>query len=511
MLIHALLIAAAPFRPAADTVPLYTTLGDHHYAVTTGVPLAQRYFDQGLRLYYAFNHAEAVRAFREAQRLDPSCAMCAWGEALALGPNINAPMDSASEVQAYAAVQRALARRGNGSEEERGLIAALATRYRATPAGDRAALDSAYATAMTALAARSPRNAEITVLAAEAGMDLRPWNYWVRAGNSWTPAPGMGRVQQQLDRAMAASATHPGACHFYIHFVEEAYPERAVTCAERLAAAMPGAGHLVHMPGHIYIRVGRYDDAIRVNEHAVHADETYIRDQRPGLGTYTAGYYPHNYDFLAFAAAMAGREELAIDAADALARLATPYMTEPGMTFAQHHATRRLQMRIRFERWDEILADPAPRVDALHARAMRHYARGRALVARGSTAAAQQELDSLRLLAIDPRLHGVRIEFNTAPEILAIAVEVLAGQLLAARHDYPGAIRHLEAAVRAEDALKYGEPPEWSIPARQDLGAMLLAAGKPGEAARIYREELARFPHNQWSERGLGLARRAAR
>jgi tetratricopeptide (TPR) repeat protein len=512
MLVHALLIAAAPFRPAADTVPLYTTLGTHHYAVRTTVPLAQRYFDQGLRLYYAFNHAEAVRAFREAERLDPACAMCAWGEALALGPNINAPMDSASEVQAHAAVQRALARRGNGSAVERGLIAALATRYRATPGGDRAAFDSAYATAMAALAGRFPREVEVAVLAAEAGMDLRPWNYWARAaGNAWTAAPGMGVVQRLLDRAIVADSSHPGACHFYIHFAEEAYPERAVACAERLANAMPGAGHLVHMPGHIYIRVGRYDDAIRVNQHAVHADESYIRDQRPGFGTYTAGYYPHNYDFLAFAAAMAGREALAIEAADKLAGLATPYMIGPGMTFAEHHVARQLQMRVRFGRWEEILALPAPPAEAPYLRAIRHYARGRALVAAGSDLAAAVELDSLRRLAADQRLAGVRVEFNPASEILAVAVEVLAGHLLAARDDHPGALRHLEAGVRAEGALKYGEPLEWSIPVRQELGAMLLAAGRPAEAARVYREDLAAFPKNVWSERGLTLALRGQR
>jgi tetratricopeptide (TPR) repeat protein len=512
VLVHALLIAAAPFRPAADTVPLYTNLGAHHYAVTTALPLAQRYFDQGLRLYYAFNHAEAARAFREAQRLDPACAMCFWGEGLALGPNINAPMDSAAEVAAHAAVQRALARRGRGSEEERGLIAALATRYRATPGGDRAPFDSAYARAMLALTQRFPQNREIAVLAAEAGMDLRPWNYWTRTGaKGWTPAPGMSGVQRLLDRVIAADPTHPGACHFYIHFVEEAHPERAVACAERLANAMPGAGHLVHMPGHIYIRVGRYEDAIRVNHHAVHADESYIRDQRPGFGTYTAGYYPHNYDFLAFAAAMAGQEALALEAADKLAALATPYMIGPGMTFAEHHAARQLQLRVRFERWEEILALPAPPAAAPYLRAIRHYARGRALVARGSTAPAEVELESLRRLAVDPGLAGVRIEFNEAPRILAVAVEVLAGQLLAARHDYPGAIRRLEAGVRAEGALKYGEPPEWSIPVRQELGAMFLAAGRPADAARVYREDLAAFPKNVWSARGLALAERGGR
>lgn len=502
MLLSTLLLSAAVAAPG-DTIPLYDNLGHHHYAVTTRVPQAQQYFDQGLRLYYAFNHQEAIRAFREAQRLDPACAMCFWGEALSWGPNINLPMDSASGVAAYAAIAKARAAAAGASARERALVAALATRYAPVPPADRAVLDSAYARAMAEVAAKYPGDQEASALHAEALMDLRPWNYWTKDAQL---QPGMQAAMDALDRVLAANPNHPGACHFYIHAVEAAYPERAVPCAERLAGLMPGAGHLVHMPGHIYIRVGRYLDAIQANEHAVHADETYIRDQRPGVGVYTAGYYPHNYDFLAFAAAMVGREGQAIGAADKLAGLAGPMMGQPGMLFTEHHATRRLQMRVRFERWDEILATPAPAKELAHASAMWHYARGRALAATGKADRAGAYLDVVRQAIGDPRLRGQKLEFNEAPAVLRIAAEVLAGRIAAAQERFDEAVARLASAARLEDELTYGEPPDWSVPVRQDLGAVLLAAGRAAEAEQAFRQDLARFPRNRWSLRGLAEA-----
>ncbi|MGH7481840.1 MAG: hypothetical protein ACRELV_06760, partial [Longimicrobiales bacterium] len=367
--------------PPADTVPLYDNLGDHHYEISTGVPEAQAYFDQGLRLYYGFNHAEAIRSFREAQRLDDRCAMCWWGEALAWGPNINLAMDSASGVAAYAAVRHALALAEHANERERALIRALSVRYAAPPPAERAALDTAYARAMADVAARYPDDTEAAVLYGESLMDLSPWDYWTAEGE---PRPGTPEALASFERVLATNANHPGACHFFIHAVEAVYPERAVPCAERLAGLMPGAGHIVHMPGHIYIRVGRYMDAIEANQHAVHADESYIRDQRPGASAYTVGYYPHNYDFMAFAASMAGRDEMALDAAEQVAALVPAEMLgAPGFDFLQHWITRPLQMRVRFARWAEILAAPAPRADLPLALGMWHYARGRAFAARG--------------------------------------------------------------------------------------------------------------------------------
>ncbi|WP_244306910.1 tetratricopeptide repeat protein [Azotobacter salinestris] len=496
----ALGIAPSALAQAEGTaVPLYDNLGNHHYGITTGVPLAQRYFDQGLRLYYAFNHQEATRAFEQAARLDPECAMCYWGIALAHGPNINAPMDASAGAAAHAAIQKALERKA--SPREQALIRALATRYASPPPDDRAALDEAYARAMREVVRQYPEDQEAATLFAESLMDLSPWQYWTQDSQ---PRPNTPELLAQLERVIAANPDHPGACHFFIHAVEAAQPERAVPCAERLAGLMPGAGHLVHMPGHIYVRVGRYEDAIEANEHAVHVDETYIRDQNPAFGIYIAGYYPHNYDFLAFAASMIGRSGQALGATQKMAELVPqPMLREPGMTFLQHHQTRQLQMLVRFGRWDEILQAEAPPQDLPHARALWHYARGRALAARGDVPGAEAELAQLRATAQDPRMDSLRLEFNTSGAILKIATEVLAGHIAARKADFPGAIDHLRAAARLEDGLVYGEPPEWTVPVRQELGPVLLAAGRNEEAEQAYREDLKRFPENGWSLHGL--------
>lgn len=509
-----------PFPPAAvplsmrgssvapvDTVPLYDDLGDHRYGITTGVPRAQAYFDQGLRLYYAFNHEEAIRSLREAQRLDATCAMCWWGEALALGPNINLPMDSAAGVAAHRAILEADARKAGASGVERALIDALSRRYGADPGAERATRDSAYAGAMRKVVSEFPLDVEARTLYAEALMDLSPWQYWNRDGS---PRPGTPELLRQLERVMAERPDHPGANHFYIHAVEAVHPERAVDAAERLAGLMPGAGHLVHMPGHIYVRVGRYADAIRVNEHAIHADETWIRDQSPEFGIYVGGYYPHNYDFLAFAASMIGRGDQAIGAAESMADL-TPAdrAGAPGMEFLQHHMTRHLQMKIRFDRWGEILEAPEPARGLEHARGMWHYARGRALVARGDLSGAHRELEALRAAAGAPGLANLRLEFNTAGRILGIATEVLAGQLAAAKGDGEMAVTHLREAARREDGLVYGEPPDWSIPVREELGELLLSEHRPADAETAFREDLARFPDNGWSLGGLAASLRA--
>jgi tetratricopeptide (TPR) repeat protein len=492
---------AQPAAPAAAAVPLYDNLGAHHYGISSSAPLVQQYFDQGLRLYYAFNHAESIRAFEEAVRLDDACAMCHWGIALASGPNINAPMDSAAGVAAYEAISRARARMGGASTVERALIEALSVRYAAVPPADRASLDSAYAQAMAGVVARFPSDREAAVLHAEALMDLRPWSYWTADGR---PEPGTEVVLERLEEVIGADPQHPGACHFYIHAVEAAYPERAVPCAERLAELMPGAGHLVHMPGHIYIRVGRYTDAIRANEHAVHADETYIQDQRPGFNIYTAGYYPHNYDFMTFAAAMAGRSEQSLGAASKVRELvAAELLTEPGMTFLQQFMMRPAQIQVRFGKWDEILKTPEPSADLLHARGLWHYARGRALLGRGDVAAAHGELGKLSSIVADPRLDGMTLEFNEPRTVLRIALNVLDGEIAAARGDFDRAVTRLKEAADIEDGLTYGEPPEWLVPVRHDLGAVLLAAGRPADAESVYRQDLRRFPENGWSLHGL--------
>lgn len=488
-------------------VPLYDNLGRHHYRISTAVPLAQRYFDQGLRLYYAFNHEESIRAFEEAARLDPGCAMCQWGIALALGPNINAPMDANAGRRAYAAIQRARALEAKASPRERALIRALAARYAAEPPEDRSALDRAYAEALGKVVREHGDDLDARTLYAEALMDLSPWQYWTREGKPREHTP---LILEQLEHVLARNPDHPGANHFYIHAVEAVQPERAVGAAERLAQLMPGAGHIVHMPGHIYIRVGRYEDAIRANEHAVHADETWIRDHKPAFGIYVGGYYPHNYDFLAFAASMIGRSAQAIGAAEKIVSLIpADALKDPGMTFLQHSVTRHLQMKVRFERWEAVLAAPAPADGLPHARAMWQYARGRALVARGDLKGAEAALAEVRAAA--GKLAGVRMEFNTSGHVLDIAGEVLAGHIAAAKGDFDSAVKYLREAASREDDLVYGEPPEWSVPVRQDLGRVLLKAGRAREAEQAFREDLKRFPDNGWSLHGLAEALRAQR
>ena len=491
----------------ADQVPLYDNLGDHHYAIKTAVPQAQAYFDQGLRLYYAFNHAEAIRAFRKAQALDPKCAMCWWGEAISWGPNINLPMDEASGKSAYAALQGALARKQYAAPREQALIDALAKRYAPEPQEDRSALDKAYADAMRAVAARWPKDGDIVVLHGEAVMDLQPWDYWTEDGK---PKPGMAEALAGFERVVKADPKHPGACHFYIHAVEKIYPERAVPCAERLANLMPGAGHLVHMPGHIYIRVGRYADAIEQNKHAVHADETFIADQRPSAGMYTLGYYPHNYDFLAFAASMIGRSDQAIQSARKVSELIPAEMigTE-GMDFLQHWSVRPLQMLVRFGRWDDILAYEEPPQSMPYALALWHYARGRALAGKGDVTAARGELAALRQIATDPSANSLKMEFNKSGDLLAVATHVLAGYIEAKAGNFDRAVTEMKAGVAAEDALLYGEPPEWSVPARQDYGKVLLMAGRPAEAEQAFRQDLDKFRANGWSLHGLAKALQA--
>jgi tetratricopeptide (TPR) repeat protein len=500
----AVVLSLAMPASSPDSVPLYTNLGEHHYAITTGDPLAQAYFDQGLRLYYAFNHAESIRAFWEGARRDPSCAMCYWGVAQALGPNINMPMEPDAEEEAYRAIRQALHHAAHVTPQERALIRATSVRYGPDPGADRAARDSAYAAALRDVVREHPDDPEAATLYAESLMNLRPWRYWTRDGR---PQPGTRELLGVLERVLAVSANHPGACHFFIHAVEEVEPARAVPCAERLAGLMPGAGHLVHMPGHIYIRVGRYGDAIRANEHAVHADETYIRDQRPGMGVYTAGYYPHNYDFMAFAAAMAGRSRMAVEAAEKVASLIPEeFLRAPGMTMLQNYWVRHLQEKVRFGYWADILAVPAPAEDLPHARGIWHFARGRALHEQADLRGARRELAALRAIAGHPALDGIVLDFNESRQVLEIAGNVLEAHVRLAEGRGDEAVRLAWEAAALEDELVYGEPPEWSVPVRHDAGAILLALGRWAEAEEAYRQDLRRFPENGWSLSGLARA-----
>ncbi|HET9582247.1 MAG TPA: tetratricopeptide repeat protein [Gemmatimonadota bacterium] len=481
-------LTAAP----ADTVPLYDNLGDHHYEISTDNPLTQQYFDQGLRLVWAFNHAEAIRSFQEAARLDPECAMCWWGIAYAYGPNINAPMDSTSGVAAWNAVQKALELKEHAGDREDAFIDAVATRYAEVPPAERAALDSAWARAMDEVAERYPDDLEAATVSADARMNLSPWFYWTHDGEL---RPGHDVTLDRLERAIAADSTHPGACHLYIHAVEATEPERAVPCAERLAGLMPGAGHIVHMPAHIYIRVGRYNDAIEANVHAVHTDETYIMDTGP-TGIYPAFYYPHNYHFLSFASMHAGQAGRALETARESAAkmdhgLARQFGPEAARMLAHPHLT-----LIAFGRWEETLAEPQPPADIPFATGLVHYARGVANAALERFDDAQAELEAVS---------GIAAEFTEGwpATVMQIAIHSLNGDIAYRQGDYEAAIAHYEQAKELEDTLIYTEPAYWNRPIRRDLGAALLAAGRPAEAETAYAEELGKFPDNGWSLYGI--------
>jgi pimeloyl-ACP methyl ester carboxylesterase/tetratricopeptide (TPR) repeat protein len=502
---------AAPAAPTdSGRVPLYDGLGDLRHAVTTRVPLAQRYFDQGLRLTYAFNHPEAIRAFREAQRLDSACAMCAWGEALALGPNINGAMDSASAESAWRALGRARALAPRATAGERALIDALAARYQEAwaPPGSpaRLARDSAYARAMGAAAARFPRDDDAQVLYAEALMDLSPWDYW-RAGKeegAFVAKPTTRPMLAALERVLARNPRHPGACHFFIHAVEAAHPQRAVPCAGRLASLMPAAGHLVHMPAHIYVRVGRYADAVESNVHALHADDAHLSDFAPD-GAYRLAYHPHNHHFLWFAATMAGRRAQAMEAARRTAATTdTVLMRVPALSPLQHFLVTPLYAMVRFGDWAGVLAAPAPAADLPYPTGVWRYARSIALSATGRTDEAEAELAAL--VAARGAVGDIAVGINRADAVLDVAIAAARGELLARRGDRAAAVAELRRGVALEDALLYDEPPAWHLPLRLQLGAVLLDANRPADAARAYREDLRRHPENGWALRGLQQA-----
>jgi len=495
--------AAAP----ADSIPLWDGLGDHHHPITTRSALSQRYFDQGLRFVYAFDHPDAIRSFRLAQRIDPTCAMCSWGEALALGPNINVPMDSASGAAAYAAIRRAGSLAAGASARERAYISALATRYGAGPTARRKTLDTAYSRAMARLHRADPSDADAAVLYAESEMLLGPWDYWLPGGRA---KPHGARALATLTSVVRRMPRHAGACHFYIHAVEAAYPERAVPCAERLPSLMPGAGHVVHMPAHVYIRVGRYADAIERNVHALHADEPHLAEM-PADGAYRLALHPHNAHFLSFAASMIGRSAQALDAAaQTRAKTDTAMLRAPGLGALQHYYMLPLLANVRFGRWDAVLAEPELAEDLPYPRALRHYARALARIAKGDASAAEMELASLRRLRADERLKAVTIwDLNTSTSLLDIAQATVEGELAAAQSDWTASIAALRRAVATEDALTYDEPPPWHLPARQQLGVVLLRAGRAAEAERVFRQDLVRHPENGWSLAGLAASLRA--
>ena len=486
--------------------PRLQKLGDHKFPVTTSSPRAQLFINQGLMLAYGFNHAEAARSFREAARLDPNCAMAYWGMALVMGPNINMPMPSEAEAKVYEMIQKAVALKSNASERERAYIDALAKRYSPEEEPNRAMLDRSYAEAMRQLHERYPGDLDAATLYAEALMDLRPWNYWTR---DMQPYPETLEIHRVLESVLARNPNHPGAIHYYIHSVELGRPELAEAGAERLWKLAPGAGHLVHMPSHIFRRVGRYSDASRSNEDAIAADEDYITQCR-AQGVYPLAYYPHNIHFLWDSATMEGRSHVAIKAARKSAS-SIPDGAWREVPLLHQFLVAPLFAYTRFGKWDLILNEPRPPEESPFWTGVWHYARGLAFTATGKPDQAARELSSLENIAAEKSLDGFRVTFsrNGAKAILEIAVEVLAGEMAAKRGDYDKAIARLHRAILLEDNLIYNEPPDWHVPARQLLGAVLLEAGRASEAEAIYWQDLQLNRENGWSLFGLMQSLRA--
>ncbi|MEO0575307.1 MAG: hypothetical protein AAF004_07580 [Pseudomonadota bacterium] len=485
--------------------PLFDGMGSHHHPITTSSSDAQRYFDQGLVIDFAFNHAESARSFRAAQQLDPSAAMAYWGEALALGPNINvtsdgkAVMAAADREQAYAAIQKAVALSASASAKERDYIAALATRYDGNPNTSRVPLDLDYMNAMRQLHERYPDDDDAAALFAESIMNTMPWDYWVDGDN---PKPLAAEAIDVLERVLARSPDHPMALHLYIHAVEaSSNPQRAEAAADTLLTLVPGAGHLVHMPAHIYWRIGRYNDASAANMLAAKVDEDYIAACN-AQGFYPAAYYPHNIHFLWAASSMEGRSELAIASARKVAKNVAIEMVEayPSVEFFK---TIPLLSLTQFGKWRDVLAEPAPPENLEYSTAIWHYARATAFARTGNVAAAKSEHAKLEPLRASADIEFLDTLLYPATMLLEIADNLVAGEIAVGEKRYGDAVDDFEKAVAVQDALPYTEPPFWYYPTRHSLGRALLLQGNAAAAEDVYRKDLELYPRNGWAMFGL--------
>jgi tetratricopeptide (TPR) repeat protein len=496
---------SAPTRPTASPkVPIFDGLGTITWPMSTKNALAQAYFDQGLRLSYAFNHAEAIESFDEAARLDPGFAMPHWGKALALGPNLNQPMSPEHEKSAREAIAKADTMKAGTTVKEQKLIDALVARY--TEGGDRAALDKAYAQTMAQLTAEHFTDPEIATLAVAAFMETTPWNYWGRDGK---PNPGIADTQALAEKSLQQWPGHAGLIHYYIHLVEASdHAAGAERYADRLPRLMPGAGHMVHMPAHIYFRTGRYADAVRVNLDAIKADESYIA-QRKAHGLYADEYYTHNIHFLWAAATLEGRGAMAVEAG---AKSTGKACCVGKMLTKGDLATTGLLALVRFGKWDQVLAKELPTGPAgatQYAIAIHHYARALALAAKGQLDDAAKALAALRAIQAGDALSKEMVNFSPAVDVVKIAGNIVEADLAARQKRHDAAIGLLREAVAIEDTLAYTEPPTWHHPVRQILGAIQLEAGKPADAEKSYEEDLKKWPNNGWSLFGLAQSLRA--
>jgi tetratricopeptide (TPR) repeat protein len=479
-------------------------LGRHTFQVSTKSPTAQRAFDRGLTIAYAFSHLAAEDEFRRAIEADPDCAMAWWGIALVNGPHINFPAVPEERAKtAISAITKAQTLAVNATKREKALIDALAKRYRAPQPEDRAELDAAYADAMRETARAFPKDADVITLTAEALMNLHPWDLWHNDGR---PQPWTAEIVETLERGMKLNPTHPGALHLYIHAVEASpNPGKALAAADRLGPLVPGASHLVHMPSHIYARVGRWSQAARSNADAMKADQAY-RAAYPRPGFY-AMYMAHNEHFLAFTAMMRGRsaEALAL-ARDMVAKMPEDFLTDYAPV-ADGFMIFPSKVLMRFGRWEEVLKEPAPRAGMPLARALWHFTRAVALTALDRTEPATQER-ALFLKAAAEMPKDAAFGNNSASDLLAIATKVLDGEIAARAGRLEEGITLLAEGAKLQDALRYDEPPDWIQPVRHTLGEVLMRAKRYVDAEKVYREDLAQYPENGWSLYGLGRALR---
>lgn len=505
-----LLLAAAVAGPVSASfapIPLYKDLSGPRFPVTTSSEQARRYFNQGLLLTYGFNHAGAVRSFREAQRLDPRCALCWWGEAVALGPNINAPMDDRDRGPALAAMDRARVLRGHASPLEQGLIDAVAHRYSRDAKADRAALDGTYADAMLDVARRFPADDDVSVLAAEAVMDTSPWNYW--QADKRTPVGRIGEAVRLIETVLARNPANIQAAHLYIHLMENsADPRRAEAAADRLARPLaPSAGHLVHMPAHIYYSVGRYGDSIRANVAAARSDEAFIKTSGDhSLVRY--GYYPHNIHFIITSAQMAGDMRTAIREARRLRTLLDPD-TSARIAWIQAIDAAPFLAMAQFATPEAILAMPPPDPRLPYAVAMRHYARAVAEAQRRNRAGFDRELSALGKLRLSGAFADMIEQGVPVPDLLSLAEAVARGRYAFALGRYDEAARLYREAAAFESKIPYQEPPYWYYPVSQSLGAALFRAGRHAEASQAFRTALLQSPRNGWALYGLAQSEQA--